>query len=115
MPTPTLRTRATLALLSAMIGALPSIAAAQLSTNGFFRVAEEERGSELRLDLTSSRDMSHDYSSTSFSLSPSELSGLTRAQLESGGTAPLHFTLTRDAGVLTFEGELRGGRGSGTY
>jgi hypothetical protein len=109
--------RHVLALLSltAMLGASPAIAGAQLSPNGYFRLSEEERGSGLQLELTNSREKGRSYSSTSFSISASELRGVVRSQLESSTGGPLHFTLTREAGTFTFDGQVSGGEGVGTY
>ena len=43
----------------------------------------------------------------------SELQGLTRQQVESGG--PVNFSLVREAGTISCEGTFQNGRGSGTF
>ena len=114
-PATTSRRASTLLSLVAMLSIVPTVGGAQLTTKGYFRVREEERGSQLRLELTNARDVSRNYSSVDFTISAGELSGLTRAQLESSGSSPLHFTMTREAGTFTFDGEVKGGEGTGTY
>jgi hypothetical protein len=117
MRTPVISPRRAFAALSlaATLNVVPAVADAQLSATGDFRVWEEDRGSRLQLELSNARDKSRNYSSTGFTISASQLPGLTRAQLESSGTSPLHFTLTRDAGTFTFDGEVRNGQGTGSY
>lgn len=101
--------------LAAMISIAPSVAGAQLSTKGYFRVREEERGSRLRLELTNARDDSRNRSSVDFTITAAELRGLSRSQLQSAAGSPLHFTMTREAGTFTFDGQVSGGEGTGAY
>ena len=51
---------------------------------------------------------------TSFGVRPSELRGLSIDQLSAAST-PVRFQLVRDAGTFSFDGTIRGGRGTGFF
>jgi hypothetical protein len=102
-------------VLFASICVTPAVTRAQLSSHGYFRVSEQGRGSELQLELSDTRGEGRGGSSTSFSVTPGELPGLSRSQLDGANGTKLHFTLTREAGVFTFDGDVHGGEGLGEY
>jgi hypothetical protein len=66
------------------------------------------------LQLTLQRTRTGGRDSSSFMLPLAELSGLARAQL-SGATSDVRFTLARDAGTLSFEGQVGQGEGVGRF
>jgi hypothetical protein len=101
-------------LLIGAVSATPAVSHAQLSSHGYFHVSEQGSGSELQLELSDTRT-GRNGSSSSFSISPRQLVGLSRDQLDGPSGTKLHFTLTREAGVFTFDGEVSAGEGVGEY
>lgn len=66
------------------------------------------------LQLTLRRTRTSGRDSSSFMLPLADLSSLTRAQL-SGATSDVRFTLARDAGTFSFEGQVGQGEGVGRF
>src|SRR5256714_1245842 len=54
------------------------------------------------------------HGTTSYGVAPSELRGLTNAQLQSANST-VRFQLVRDAGTFNFEGQIRDGHGTGFF
>jgi hypothetical protein len=98
--------------IALVIGAVPL--AAQRSPAGHFTI--ERASSDDRIQLTiSDRDDGFRSGRTSFHVEPNALRGLSDSQLDNSYSGPIHFTLVRDAGTITFDGRAAGGEGSGNY
>lgn len=88
---------------------------AQRSPTGRFRIEGSPRyngGIELTI---SDKGEGFNRGMTTLSVAPNELKGLSQAQLDDSYAGPIHFSLTRDAGTITFDGKASGGEGSGQY
>ena len=68
---------------------------------------------EDRVQLTTKRSSWHGHSENSCSYPTSAFRGLTRPK--SSTDSPARFEMVRDAGTLTFEGQLDSGGGSGRF
>src|SRR5437763_230666 len=67
-----------------------------------------------KVELTLHRSAPGSNMSTSSALPLSQLRGLTRSQMDSGGST-VRFDIARDAGVLHCEGYFKGGSGGGAF
>jgi hypothetical protein len=56
-----------------------------------------------------------DHSNHGQTMSLTDFTGLTAAQLASPGVTPVSFSLRREAGTVTLQGDFRNGRGSGDF
>ena len=92
--------------------ALP--ASAQRSPTGHFEVRQVSRDGSVEICI-SDRDDGGRHGRTSFGVEPNALHGLSASQLADAYRGPIHFTLVRDAGTITFDGQAAGGEGVGTY
>jgi hypothetical protein len=99
-------------LTMAMLIARPAIA--QRAPTGHFYIERSGRGGDLQLTL-SDRGDDFNHGNSTFSIEPNALKGLAPAQLEDAYAGPVHFTLTRDAGTITFDGKASSGEASGQY
>jgi hypothetical protein len=107
-------TRATTRLLctTLFLSAVP--VAAQRSPTGHFSIRRGPHDDRTQLTI-SDRDDGFRGGMTSFGVEPNVLRGLSDDQLDESYSGPLHFTLTRDAGTITFDGKAAGGEGGGSY
>ena len=91
------------------------VADAQRAPTGHFRLERSSHHhSEMQLTI-SDRDDDFSHSGSTLSIEPNAVKGLTAAQLGYEYAGPIHFTLTRDAGTITFDGTAARGEGSGEY
>ncbi len=90
-------------------------AGAQASTvEGTWSTRISDRNGDDRIQIRLERDRDRGHSSQGFSVDAGELDGLTMGQA-SGTASNVRFALVRDAGTITFEGNIRDGRGTGTF
>jgi len=98
----------------AAVTAFPSDAVSQQGMRGDWQLRYDVDRERVQLQFERvDGDGRHD-GTTSFAVAPSQLEGLTRAQLDAPGT-PVRFQFRRDAGTFVFEGRIDRGRGSGSY
>lgn len=112
----TLRTRTGRALLPLLASAaLVAAASAQPSARGYFRATPRANSDWVRLEFMNSPESNAQNGALLSDVARSELAALTAEQLDAGYSGPLHFTLTREAGVFTFDGKARNGIADGMY
>ncbi len=102
------------ALWLLLLAAVSSAAVAQTADQGTWRIYYEPTRDRVQLTFEDYESGSRRHGSTSFGVSPAELRGLPLSQLTSY-SGPAKFQLVRDAGTFNFEGELRGGHGTGFF
>ena len=76
-----------------------------------WEISPDDEADSVQLSLRYRRDRSESHNSQSFPLG--QLEGLDRAQLSSSNQGPVHFRMTREAGILDCEGSAADGRGRG--
>lgn len=76
------------------------------------RVSDRDSGDRVQVRLDRERDGGH--STQGFRIDAAALDGLTMAQA-SGTASNVRFALVRDAGTITFEGNIRDGLGTGFF
>src|SRR5687768_4207183 len=59
--------------------------------------------------------MSRKHSNTGQTMSISDFTGLTLAQINSPVSTPVQFQLRREAGTVSYEGTFKGGNGGGQF
>jgi hypothetical protein len=103
-----------------LLAAISSPAVTQTADRGTWQIHyEQSRQPEplrerVQLTFAHYEDGSRRHGTTSFGVRPAELRGLSLAQLSSY-SGPVRFQLIRDAGTFNFEGEMRGGHGTGFF
>lgn len=97
-----------ISLLTLAVCLLASTALADL--DGAWTAQTDDRRDKNSIHLMTTR---HPFGNWGMSHELSDLTGLTRAQIDSESTTPVKFELRRDAGTVTFEGTFRKGFGAG--
>jgi hypothetical protein len=110
-PHPTRRFSLAIALLVSAI--YSSSAVAQRDDQGTWRIYYSPERDRVQLTFEQYENGGRRHGSTSFGVRPTELRGLP-SQLSSY-SGPVKFQLVRDAGTFNFDGELRGGHGTGFF
>lgn len=89
-------------------------ASGQRAPTGHFHIERAGRGGDLQLTIS---DRADDFShgNSTLDIEPNALQGLARAQLDYTYSGPVHFSLARDAGTITFDGTASSGEASGQY
>jgi hypothetical protein len=97
------------------VSALVAAGDAQSSGHGYFRATARTNSDWIRLAFTNRPDGDVENGAMLSDVARNELAGVSADQLSSGSTAPVHFTLVREAGTVSFDGAVRDGEIDGTY
>ena len=102
------------ALVPLLLATLSSAAVAQSADRGTWQIDYEPSRERVELTFQHYEDGTRRHGMTSFGVRPAALRGLAPSQLSSY-TGPVSFQLVRDAGTFNFEGQMRGGQGTGFF
>ena len=95
-------------------GAGTRTAAQAPTVEGTWTTRVSDRDSDNRVQVRLERDRDGGHSTQGFRIDVAALDGLTMDQA-SGTASNVRFALVRDAGTITFEGNIRDGRGTGFF
>ena len=95
-------------------GAGTPTAAQAPTVEGTWTTRVSDRDSEDRIRIRLERDRDGGHSTQGFGIDVAALDGLTMDQA-AGTASDVRFALARDAGTITFEGNIRDGRGTGFF
>ena len=91
-----------------------STLSAQTSPRGLWELEYEPEKARVHLNFHHYEDGRRRGGMTGFTISASQITGLTQSQLVSG-EGPVRFQFARDAGTFNFEGQIYRGRGNGSF
>jgi hypothetical protein len=94
---------------------LVAAASPQPSARGYFRATSQPGAELVRLELMNNPAEGEAGGAVVADVRRAELASLASEQLAPGYSGPLHFTLVRDAGRFTFDGNVHDGEADGMY